>query len=156
MFKEKLSEDLKGAMRAKDEARLRTLRSLRAALMEREIAERKGGVAELDEEQILEVLNKQAKQRRDAIEQYDMAGRDDLVAKEQEELNIIESYLPKQLSDQEIRDQLLDIINETGASSLRDMGRVMGEAMKQMRGRVDGKRVQELARGLLSDRESAG
>ena len=100
---DQLTEDLKQAMKAKDAMRLRTIRSLRAALKEKEIAERRDGEAHLSEEQVLAVVQKQAKQRRDAIAQYEPAGRDDLAAKEQEELEIIETYLPKQLGDEEIR-----------------------------------------------------
>ncbi|AEN73615.1 hypothetical protein Rhom172_1699 [Rhodothermus marinus SG0.5JP17-172] len=154
-LKEKLTEDLKAAMRARDEARLRTIRALRAALMEREIAERKGGEATLTPEQELEVLQKEAKRRREAIEQFRAAGREDLVQKEEEELKIIEEYLPRQLSDDEIRAVLEEIIEAVGARSVRDMGRVMKEAMARMRGQADGRRVSELARELLSRREAA-
>jgi len=117
-LKEKLTEDLKAAMRARDEARLRTIRALRAALMEREIAERKGGEATLTPEQELEVLQKEAKRRREAIEQFRAAGREDLVQKEEEELKIIEEYLPRQLSDDEIRAVLEEIIEAVGARSV--------------------------------------
>jgi len=154
-LKEKLTEDLKAAMRARDEARLRTIRALRAALMEREIAERKGGEATLTPEQEMEVLQKEAKRRREAIEQFRAAGREDLVQKEEEELKIIEEYLPRQLSDDEIRAVLEEIIEAVGARSVRDMGRVMKEAMARMRGQADGRRVSELARELLSQREAA-
>ncbi|WP_397547498.1 GatB/YqeY domain-containing protein [Rhodothermus marinus] len=154
-LKEKLTEDLKAAMRARDEARLRTIRALRAALMEREIAERKGGEATLTPEQELEVLQKEAKRRREAIEQFRAAGREDLVQKEEEELKIIEEYLPRQLGDDEIRAVLEEIIEAVGARSVRDMGRVMKEAMARMRGQADGRRVSELARELLSQREAA-
>lgn len=154
MLKERLDRDLKEAMRARDQARLRTIRSLRAALTEKEIDQRQGGEATLSEEQELAVAQKQAKQRRDAIEQYEQAGRDDLAAKEQEELDIIESYLPEQLSEAEIREELEGIIAETGAQSPQDMGRVMGAAMQRLRGRADGRQVQELARELLAAKAS--
>ncbi|SHK09011.1 GatB/YqeY domain-containing protein [Rhodothermus profundi] len=154
-LKERLTEDLKAAMRARDEARLRTIRALRAALMEREIAERKGGKATLTPEQELAVLQKEAKRRREAIEQFRAAGRDDLVQKEAEELKIIEEYLPRQLSDDEIREMLAEIIDAVAARSVRDLGRVMKEAMARMRGQADGRRVSELARELLTQREAA-
>lgn len=154
-LKEQLTEDLKAAMRARDEARLRTIRALRAALLEREIAERKGGKATLTPEQELEVLQKEAKRRREAIEQFRAAGRADLVQKEEEELRIIEAYLPRPLSDDEIRKVLEDIIEVLGARSVRDMGPVMQEAMARMRGQADGRRVSALARELLSQREAA-
>ncbi len=150
-LKERLTQDLKDAMRNRDAVRLRTIRSLRAALLEKEIEERTGGEATLTEEQELAVLQKQAKQRRDAIEQYEQAGREDLAEKEREELAVITSYLPRPLSEEEIREVLLEIIRETGASSPRDMGKVMGPAMSRLRGRADGRTVQALARTLLEE-----
>lgn len=147
---DQLTGDLKEAMKAKDAVRLRTVRSLRAAIKEKEIAERHGGEASLSEEQVLAVVQKQAKQRRDAIAQYEQAGRDDLVAKEQEELEIIEAYLPQQLGDDEIRSVVQEIVATTGASSMRDMGKVMGAAMQRLKGRADGRRINEIARELLS------
>ena len=147
---DQLPEDLKQAMKAKDRVRLRTIRSLRAALKEKEIEERQDGEARLSEEQVLAVVQKQAKQRRDAIIQYEQAGRDDLVAKEREELEIIEAYLPKQLGDDEIRRVVQEIVTTTGASSMRDMGKVMGAAIEQLKGRADGRRISEIAKALLS------
>jgi len=147
---DQLPKDLKQAMKAKDRVRLRTIRSLRAALQEKEIKERQGGEAHLSEEQVLAVVQKQAKQRREAIIQYEQAGRDDLVAKEREELEIIEAYLPEQLGDDEIRRVVQEIVTTTGASSLRDMGKVMGAAMEQLKGRADGRRISEIAKALLS------
>lgn len=150
MLKEKLAEDLKSAMRSKDPARLRTIRALRAALMEKEIELREGGSASLTEEQELAVLQKQAKQRRDAMRQYEDAGREDLRQKEEEELEIIESYLPRQLSEDEVRRVVEQIIDETGAESKADMGRVMGASMEKLRGRAEGRIVQKIALDLLS------
>lgn len=150
MLKDRLADDLKNAMRAKDDVRLRTIRSLRAALMEKEIELRKGGVGSLSEEQELAVLQKQAKQRRDSIEQYEKAERQDLSDKEREELDIIEEYLPRQLSDQEIREVIQDVIQSTGAESRADMGKVMGSSMQKLRGRAEGKKVQQIAQELLS------
>lgn len=150
VLKEKLSDDLKAAMRAKDEVRLRTIRSLRAALMEKEIEERKGGEGSLTEEQELSVLQKQAKQRRDSIDQYEEADREDLAAKEREELTVIEDYLPRQLSDEEIRQAVEEVIVSTGASSRADMGKVMGASMQKLRGRAEGRKVQQIAQELLS------
>ena len=137
-------------MRAKDEVRLRTIRSLRAALMEKEIEERKGGEGSLTEEQELSVLQKQAKQRRDSIDQYEEADREDLAAKEREELTVIEDYLPRQLSDEEIRQAVEEVIVSTGASSRADMGKVMGASMQKLRGRAEGRKVQQIAQELLS------
>lgn len=148
---EKLAEDLKAALRARDEVRLRTIRSLRAALAEREIAERQGGTATLDAAQEEAVLQKQAKQRRDAIAQFEAAGRDDLAARERDELAVLEAYLPAQLDDTALRAVLREVIAATGAASPRDMGRVMGAAMPRLRGRADGRRIQALASELLQE-----
>ncbi|MEX1055999.1 MAG: GatB/YqeY domain-containing protein [Rhodothermales bacterium] len=150
MLKEKLSADLKDAMRAKDQVRLRTIRSLRAALMEKEIEQREGGIATLTAEQEMGVVQKQAKQRRDSIDQYEKAGRDDLRLKEAEELAVIEEYLPKQLGDDELRKVVQEVIAATGASSPKDIGRVMGAAMERVRGQAEGRRVQQMASELLS------
>jgi uncharacterized protein YqeY len=150
MLQEKLAEDLKAAMRARDSARLRTIRSLRAAIMEKEISERQDGQATLTESDELAVVQKQAKQRRDAIEQFEQAGRDDLVAKEREELDIIEDYLPKQLDDDQIRTAIEQLIESMGATSMNDMGKVMGAAMGALRGKADGRRVQAIVRSLLT------
>ncbi len=146
---DQLTEDMKRAMKAKDAVRLRTIRSLRAAIKDKEIAERHGGEATLSEEAYMAVLQKQAKQRRDAIEQFEQAGREDLASAEREELAIIESYLPQQLGDDEIRSVVEEIVAATGASSMRDMGKVMGAAMQQLKGRADGRRINEIARELL-------
>ena len=154
MIKEKIADDLKEAMRARDKVRLRTLRALRAALMEKEIEKRGSEEDTLSEEQELRVLQKQAKQRREAIEQYEKADRSDLVEKEQEELEVIEEYLPRQLEDEEIREVIREVIDDTGASSMQDMGAVMGPAMQRLRGRADGQRVQELVRSALSANDS--
>ena len=150
MLKEKLQSDLKDAMRAKDAVRLRTIRSLRAALMEREIELRQGGVGELTDDQAMAVLQKAAKQRRDAHAQYVEAGREDLAATEAEELAVLEDYLPKQLGDDELLAAVQAVISKTGATSMKDMGRVMGAAMGAVAGQADGKRVQAVVRQLLA------
>jgi uncharacterized protein YqeY len=146
MLEDQIADDLKAAMRAKDDARRRALRSLRAALAEKA---RTGG--ELAEEDEREVLQKQAKQRREALQQYEDAGRDDLAEKERAELAVIEDYLPERLSDEELDRELEAIIEETGAASMSDMGRVMGTAMDRLRGRAQGGRVQKHVKALLSD-----
>lgn len=151
MITERLSSDLKDAMRRKDQVRMLTIRSIRAALTEREIEARSSGHSEMSEDDVLAVLQKQAKQRRDSIEQFETAGREDLARKEREELAVIEAYLPKQMTDDELRAVVREVIEETEASSLRDMGKVMGQAVARTHGRADGKRVSEIARELLSD-----
>ena len=150
MLIEQLNQDLKEAMRARDKVRLRTIRLLRAALIEKEIAERRGGEAELSEEQAMAVLQKQAKQRRDSMEQFENAGREDLAVTEREELEVIKEYLPEQLSEDEIRKEVEAIVADVQASSVKDMGRVMGPAMQRLRGKADGKVVQSLVRELLT------
>ncbi len=150
MLTEQLNQDLKEAMRARDKVRLRTIRLLRAALLEKEIAERRGGEAELSEEQAMAVLQKQAKQRRDSMEQFENAGREDLAVTEREELEVIKEYLPEQLSEDEIRKEVEAIVADVQASSMKDMGRVMGPAMQRLRGKADGKVVQSLVRELLT------
>ncbi len=159
MIRDQIADDLKEAMRARDAVRRRTLRSLSAALHEAEIGRRASGPAApgeeaLTEEQELVVVRKQAKQRRDAIEQYEAAGREDLAQKEREELEVIAHYLPQPLADDELRRRLEAIIDEVGASSMQDMGRVMGAAMSRLRGRADGSRVQQHVRALLSGEAS--
>ena len=149
MISEKLQQDLKDAMRSKDAVRLRTIRSLRAAIMQKEIDSRTDGAGELPYEEALTVIQKQAKQRRDAIQQYEAAARDDLKQIEVDELVVIESYLPKQLSEDEIRSAVETIISDTAAKGMKDMGRVMGAAMQQLKGQADGKIVQQVVRTAL-------
>lgn len=150
MLVETLQNDMKEAMKSKDAVRLRTIRSLRSAIMAKEIDMRTDGKASISDEDALAVLQKQAKQRRDSIEQFVAAGRDDLKAVEEEELVIIESYLPKQLSLDEVRSEVNAVIEAVGASGMQDMGKVMGQAMGRLKGKADGKLVQQAARELLS------
>lgn len=150
MLKEKLQSDLKEAMKAREEVRLRTIRSLRAAVMAREIELRTGGTGDIPESEALAVLQKQAKQRRDSIEQFEAAGREDLKAVEEAELAIIETYLPEQLSEDAVRKVVEQIVKETGATSMKDMGKVMGPSMAKMKGLADGKVVQEVVKSVLS------
>lgn len=145
-----INTDLKAAMRSKDKVRLRTLRSLRAALKNEEIDQREdGSESTLSEQDQLAVLRKQANQRKDSIEQYEKADRDDLVEKEKAELAVLEEYMPEQMTDEELEETLSEIIEDVGAESMADMGPVMGRAMNELRGRVDGNRVQEVVKKLL-------
>lgn len=147
MIKERLAHDLKDALRAKDQLRLLTIRSVMAALTNRE----KETGAPVTDDDALAVLTKQAKQRRDAIAQFEAADRDDLAQRERDELVLIEQYLPAQLSDDDIRRVVQDIITRTGATTKKDLGRVMGEAMRELKGQADGNRVREATSGLLSE-----
>lgn len=144
-LKEQLDRDLKDAMRAKDQPRLLTIRSIRAAILEKE----KEGTGPASDDDLLAIVQKQAKQRRDAMQQYAAAGRDDLAQKERDELAIIAEYLPKQLSDEDIHRAVQEIVTRTGATSMKDMGRVMGEAMSDLKGRADGNRVRVVVQNLL-------
>jgi len=147
---ERITDDLKQAMRDKDKVRLRTLRSLRAALQNEEIGQRTEGTETvLGEQEELTVLRKQINQRKDSIEQYESAGREDLVQKEQDELAVLEKYMPETVSDDDLESKLQSIIEEVGAESMDDMGAVMGRAMDRLKGRVDGGRVQETVQTLL-------
>lgn len=145
----RLDEDLKAAMKARDRARLRTIRSLRAAIREKELEEYGSEEAELTDQELMNVLQKQAKQRRESIDQYRRGSREDLAEKEEEELAIIEEYLPERLTDEQLREVVEEVIDETGSSSMKDMGTVMGTAMERLRGRADGNRVRIVAQELL-------
>jgi len=148
-LKERLTEDIKSAMKAKDKLRLETIRSIKKAVLEKEVSVRPSGQESLTEEQEIEVLAQQAKQRRDSIQQYKDAGRDDLADQEAAELVIIETYLPAQLDDEELSSIIDQIIADVGAISPKDMGKVMGPAMKQLKGKADGKKIQEIVKSKL-------
>ncbi|MEX0593520.1 MAG: GatB/YqeY domain-containing protein [Balneolaceae bacterium] len=149
-LKERILADMKEAMKGKQKDRLRVLRSLKSKLMEREIDERKGGDATLTDEQVLDVLVKSAKQRRESIEQFEQAGRDELVQQEKSELVIIESYLPETLSEEEIRKIVKEVLSETGASDMSDMGRVMGKLVPKLKGQADGSVISRLVKEELN------
>jgi uncharacterized protein YqeY len=148
-LKDRITEEIKAAMKAKEPIRLETLRSIKKAILEKEISVRPEQDA-LTETQEMEALMHQAKQRRDSIEQYTKAGRQDLADKEAQELAIIETYLPKQLSDEEIAAIVDEIIAQVGASSAKDMGKVMGPAMQRLKGLADGGKVQQAVKARLS------
>ena len=148
-LKERISEGIKTAMKARDKIRLETIRSIKKVILEKETEVRPKGQDQLTPEQELELLAQQAKQRRDSIEQYRKGGRDDLADNEAQELAIIETYLPAQLSPEEIEAIIDKIIESVGASSPKDMGKVMGPAMKELKGKADGKQVQEIVKAKL-------
>jgi uncharacterized protein YqeY len=147
-LEQKITADLKTAMLAKDEAGLRSLRAIKAAILLAKTAEGAGG--ELKEEDETKLLQKLVKQRRDSLEIFQQQNRTDLAQKEQEEIAIIEKFLPKQLSPEELKELLTKIITETGASSPADMGKVMGAATKQLAGKADGKAISALVKELLA------
>jgi len=143
--------DLKDAMKSKDKDRTRVLRSLKAALLEKEISERKGGEAKLNDDQIIQVLTKAAKQRKESIEQFENAGRDELADNEKNELKVIEEYLPEMMSEEELTKLVDATIAQVNATSVQDMGKVMGAIMPKVRGKADGSMVNKLVRQKLSD-----
>jgi hypothetical protein len=132
-LKDRILQDVKDAMRAKDKPRLATIRLITAAIKQIEVDKR----IELDDEQVLSVLDKMCKQRRESIIQFEKAGRDDLIAQEVSELDIIQTYLPEQLSETEIAELIDAAMTATGASSIKDMGKVMGQLKPKLQGRAD-------------------
>ncbi|MGD1804003.1 GatB/YqeY domain-containing protein [Dapis sp. BLCC M126] len=149
-LKDKITEEIKAAMKAKDKVRLETVRSIKKVILEEEVNARAAGKDSLTEAQEMDILARLAKQRRDSIEQYTQVGRQELADQEAAELAIIEEYLPKQLSDDEIAQVIDEIIVQVGASSAKDMGKVMGPAMQQLKGKADGKKVQEMVKTKLN------
>ncbi len=132
-LKDRITDDMKAAMRSGERARLSTIRLILAAVKQREVDER----VTLDDAQVLAVLEKMIKQRRESITQFQSGGRSDLVAKETAELEIVKSYLPAQLSDAEVASLIDEAIRSTGAASIKDMGKVMGAVRQQAQGRTD-------------------
>ncbi|MCC5915343.1 MAG: GatB/YqeY domain-containing protein [Balneolaceae bacterium] len=149
-IKKTILEDLKKAMKSRDADRLRVLRSLKAKLLEKEISERSEGKAELTDEQSIEVLMKAAKQRKESIDQFRKGDREELAEKEEQELEVIETYLPKMLNDDEIRAEVRKQIEATGASGMSEMGKVMGVMMAKLKGKADGSDVSRIVKEELS------
>lgn len=151
MIKQKLMDDLKSSMKCGDKLRTGCLRMLRSKTLERELALRptKGADYELEDEEALQVISAYAKQRKDSIESYRQGGREDLATKEEAELKIIEEYLPKQMSADELRPIVDEVIADCGASSSKDMGKVMKQVMARVRGSADGKVVNQIVREKL-------
>ena len=144
-LREKVSEDVKEAMRAKDSKKRDALRLLISAFKQVEVDERR----ELSDEDVIKIIQTQVKRRDDAASQFKSAGRDDLVQIELDEIAIYMPYLPKQLSDDELSIAIKEIIDRVGATSAKDMGKVMGVASKELSGIADGKRVSERVKALL-------
>ncbi len=149
-IQDQILADLKQAMKNKEKDRLQVLRSLKSKLLEREISERKDGEATLSDEQVVEVLMKAAKQRKESIEQFKEGGRDDLVENEQKELDIIEAYLPEMLSEEEIRDIARQKIDQLGAENMADVGKVMGAMMSELKGQDEGSLLSKVVKEELS------
>ncbi len=149
-LQEKISEDMKKAMKSGDRLRLGTLRTLRAALLEKEI-EKRGSGRPLTPEDEIGVLTGAAKRRKESIEMFQKGGREDLVDQETGELQIIQEYLPTQMSPDELASLIRRVIADTSASSPADFGKVMPAVMKEAKGKADGKTVQEMVRKLLGE-----
>ncbi|MEP7373745.1 MAG: GatB/YqeY domain-containing protein [Chitinophagaceae bacterium] len=147
-LEQKIMTELKTAMLAKDEAGLRSLRAIKAAILLVKTAE--GGGGELKEEDEVKLLQKLVKQRKDSLEIFQKQNRTDLAKKEEEEIAVIEKFLPKQLSTEELKEALAKIIADTGAGSPSDLGKVMGIASKQFAGKADGKTISALVKELLT------
>ena len=145
-----INDQIKTAMLSKDEAGLRALRAIKAAILLAKTAEGAGEVMSADEE--TKLLQKLVKQRRDSLEIFSQQNREDLAKKEREEIAVIEKFLPKQFSAEELKDAVSAIISAIGASSPADMGKVMGVASKQLAGKADGKAIAEVVKLLLANK----
>jgi uncharacterized protein YqeY len=142
---EKIRTDLTNAMKAQDKERLSTIRMLQSAMKYEQIS----AGHELADEEAMAVIRKAVKQRQDSVEQYTNGNRPELAAKEQSEIDILKTYLPPELSNDEIESGIREIIASTGAQSKKDMGKVMKEATARYKGRADGKKIQEIVSRLL-------
>ena len=145
-LKEQLKEDLKTAMRDKEVVKRDSIRAINTMIKQIEVDERK----DLNDEDIIKLIQKGIKQREEAITQYAAASRDDLVAKEQEQIDVFMLYLPTQASDEELETGMKEIIAQTGATTMKDIGKVMGAASKKFAGVADGKRINEMVKKLLA------
>ena len=150
MLREKFNDALKDAMRAKDQRKVGTLRLVNSALKDKDIEARGLGKPPLNDEDILALLQKMIKQRNDSIEAYQKAGREDLVTQEQEEKSIIEAYLPQQMGADEVKAAVQAAIAATGAASVKDMGKVMGELKTKFAGRMDFSKANGVVKVLRS------
>ena len=147
-LEQKIMAELKTAMLSKDEKAVRSLRAIKAAIILAKTSEGAGG--EIKEEDEIKLLQKLVKQRKDSLEIFQQQNRSDLAQKEKEEIEVIEKFLPKQLSPEELKEAVAKIIAETGASSAADLGKVMGAATKQLAGKADGKTISALVKELLA------
>jgi uncharacterized protein YqeY len=147
-LEQKIMSELKTAMLGKDEKSVRSLRAIKAAIIVAKTAE--GAKGEISEAEELRLLQKMVKQRKDSLEIFTQQGRPELAAKEQEEIEIIERFLPRQMSETELKEAVAAIIRDSGATSPADMGKVMGLANKQLSGKADGKTISAMVKELLN------
>ncbi len=146
MLKEKLMEDLKDAMKNHDEVKKNTVTMMRAAIKQIEVDKK----VVLEDNDIVEIISKEAKKRKDALAEFEKAGREDLINQTNEELAIIKSYLPEELSQEELEKIIIDTIAEVGAETMKDMGKVMQAVKTKTAGRADGKTINEIVKAKLS------
>jgi uncharacterized protein len=142
-----LNNDMKQAMKNKDKERLSVIRMVKASIQNESI---KLGKSELSEDEDLTILSRELKQRKDSLQEFKSAGRDDLVEKLETEINIIQEYMPEQLSEEELKAIVLETIQETGASSKKDMGKVMSQLMPKVKGKADGSKINKLVQEFLN------
>ena len=147
-LEQQIMAEMKDAMKSKNEAALRGLRAIKAEIIKAKTEPGAGG--EIDEATEQKFLQKMMKQRKDSLEIFEKQGREDLAVKEREEIALIEKFLPKQLTEAELKEIIVKIIAETGASSAADLGKVMGVASKQLAGKADGKAISTIVKELLS------
>ncbi|TYZ27224.1 GatB/YqeY domain-containing protein [Selenomonas caprae] len=144
-LKEQLTTDMKEAMKSHDKDRLAVIRMVRGAIRQQEI----DGQKELSDEDVIAVMSKEIKMRKDSIEEFKKGGREDLIAKTQAEIDVLMPYMPAQLSEDEVRELVKAAVAATGAATPKDMGKVMGALMPKVKGRADGKLVNTLVRSML-------
>ncbi len=145
-LKERLADDLKSAMKNKNVVRKNVVQMVRAAILQVE----KDNKITLDDDGVLDVIAKQMKQRRDALPDYEKSGRDELIAELKAEMDVLKEYLPEQLTKDELYAIVKEAVEATGASSMKDMGKIMATVMPKTKGRADGKMINEIAKELLS------
>ena len=145
-LKDKLMDDLKESMKNKEQVRKSVVTLIRSAVKQKEVDER----VELSDEDVLAIITKQVKQRKDALEEFKKAQREDLILQTEQEIDILMQYLPKQLTDDELEFIIKEIINQIGASTMKDMGKIMGLTMPKVQGKADGKRINEIAKKYLN------
>lgn len=145
-LKEKLAQDLKSSMKNKETVRKNTVQLIRTAVLQVE----KDKKTTLEDEDILELIAKQLKQRKDALPEYEKSGREDLISQLKQEMEVLMEYLPKQLSEEELRPIVEEAVKAVGAASMKDMGKVMSAVMPKVKGRADGKMISDIAKSLIN------
>ncbi len=146
-LEQKITSDLKEAMKAKDQAKLRSIRAIKAAIL---LMKTDGTGQEITEEKEIKLIQKLVKQRKESLDIYEKQGRDDLAAVEKEEIQVLEKYLPAQMDEAALTDYLKSVVDKLGASSMADMGKIMGVASKELAGKADGKAISTIVKQLLS------